>query len=121
LAELLITAVAGKARGAALVGFADAYRGFAKDRPGLYAASNLQVDPTPDHQKIVRVSYALVEGYGIEAEPDATDAVRLLRSTFHGFVHLESTGGFGHSRDLDASWHRMITALDAALTHWTQT
>ncbi len=39
----------------------------------------------------------MLRAYGLE-EPDLTDAVRLLRSTFHGYCALESTGGFGASR-----------------------
>nr|BFE78389.1 hypothetical protein GCM10020093_009900 [Planobispora longispora] len=30
------------------------------------------------------------------SEPDLTDAGRLLRSAFHGYVTLEANGGFSH-------------------------
>jgi AcrR family transcriptional regulator len=118
VAARLADAVAGKSRGRALHAFADAYRAFAKEHPGLYAASFLQIPINPDHQRLFRTIEALLDGYGL-AEPASTDAVRLLRSTFHGFVLLEAGGDFGHPRDLDTSWRRMVEALDVALTQWT--
>ncbi len=59
----------------------------------------------------------MLRAYGLE-EPDLTDAVRLLRSTFHGYCALESTGGFGASRDVRVSWERAVDALHVALTRW---
>jgi hypothetical protein len=52
-------------------------------------------------------------------EPDLTDAVRLLRSTFHGFTSIEASGGFGHPRNLDVSWVRIVDALHVTLEHWS--
>jgi hypothetical protein len=45
----------------------------------------------------------------------ATDAVRLLRSTFHGFAALEASGAFGHPRDIGESWRTAIRALHQPL------
>lgn len=59
----------------------------------------------------------MLRAYGLE-EPDLTDAVRLLRSTFHGYCALESSGGFGAPRDVQRSWERAVDALHVALTHW---
>ena len=39
---------------------------------------------------------AILRGYHLP-EPDETDAVRLLHSTFHGFTTLEAAGGFRHT------------------------
>jgi hypothetical protein len=51
-------------------------------------------------------------------EPDQTDAVRFLGSTFHGYVSLELAGGFRHSpREADASWGWALDTLDFALTN----
>ncbi|MDD9208135.1 TetR-like C-terminal domain-containing protein, partial [Georgenia sp. 10Sc9-8] len=44
------------------------------------------------------------------------DAVRMVRSATHGFVTLETSGGFGMPRDVDRSFDRMVDALDAALS-----
>jgi hypothetical protein len=61
---------------------------------------------------------ALLRGYGL-SEPDETDAVRMLGGTFHGYVTLERAGAFQHHpRDVEASWSRVLDALDAALRNW---
>lgn len=59
----------------------------------------------------------MLRAYGLD-EPDLTDAVRLLRATFHGYCVLESTGGFGHSRAVQTSWDKAIDALHLTLKHW---
>jgi AcrR family transcriptional regulator len=122
LADLLGPAVAGRSGKDALAAFADVYRAFALAHPGRYAATQIQLDPavaagSAGHVRIVETTYAMLRAYGL-AEPDLTDAVRLLRSSFHGFVDLEATGGFGHPRDLEASWRRAIDALDRLLSDW---
>ncbi|GHG65293.1 TetR/AcrR family transcriptional regulator [Streptomyces griseocarneus] len=123
LADRIGAAVAGRAGKDALAAFAGAYRDFALERPGRYAATQIQLDPaavaeSPGHLRNVEYTYGMLRAYGL-SEPDLTDAVRLLRSTFHGFVSLESTGGFGHSRDVRASWDRSVDALHTLLEHWT--
>ncbi|CAM5725776.1 Transcriptional regulator OS=Streptomyces glaucescens OX=1907 GN=SGLAU_26450 PE=4 SV=1 [Streptomyces glaucescens] len=59
----------------------------------------------------------MLRAYGLD-EPDLTDAVRLLRATFHGYCVLEAGGGFGAPRDVQQSWNRAVDALHTALTHW---
>jgi hypothetical protein len=44
------------------------------------------------------------------AGKDALHVVRGLRSCLHGFVALESAGGFKMALDLDESFRRMLTA-----------
>ncbi|MGW5681956.1 TetR-like C-terminal domain-containing protein [Nonomuraea sp. NPDC003754] len=56
----------------------------------------------------------MLRGYGL-SEPGLTGAVHVVRSAFHGFVSLEATGGFGHPRDVAASWERAIGAVHATL------
>ena len=51
-------------------------------------------------------------------EPDLTDAGRLLRSTFHGYITLEANGGFSHSRDVQKSWERALDGLHLLLENW---
>ncbi|MFI6575801.1 TetR/AcrR family transcriptional regulator [Nocardiopsis sp. NPDC050513] len=123
-AHTLGQAVAGRSGHAALTAFADSYRAFATGHPGRYAATRYPVPPerlaaSTGVTRIVEACYALLRGYDL-AEPDATDAVRLLRSTFHGFSDLEAVGGFTADRDLDASWRRAVNALHHTLTHWSQ-
>lgn len=115
-------AVAGRSGREALTAFADAYRGYALAHPGRYAATQQQFDPAEVADSVgmrrsIELTYGMLRGYGL-AEPDLTDAGRLLRATFHGYVHLELAGGFGHSRPVDASWARSLDALHHALAHW---
>lgn len=127
LADRAADALAGRAGKDALVAFAGAYRAYAKEHPGRYTAARLRLDPETAaasaagrHAEMMR---AILRGYDL-AEPDQTDAVRLLGSVFHGYVSLEEAGGFDHSRaarDVDASWHRTLDAVDALLRHWPPT
>lgn len=121
-ADALTAAVAGKAGKDALAAFAAAYRDFALAHPGLYEATQLRLDPEivagcADVQRIFTTTNAVVAAYGLP-EPAHTDAIRLLRSTFHGFTNLEARGGFQAARDVRSSWDSIIDALDGALRHW---
>ncbi|MGW7259044.1 TetR/AcrR family transcriptional regulator [Streptomyces sp. NPDC054834] len=122
LVDRIAAAVAGRAGKEALAAFAGAYREYALERPGRYASTQIRIDQdlvadSPAMRRTAEVTYGMLRAYGLD-EPDLTDAVRLLRSTFHGYCALESTGGFGASRDVQASWDRAIDALHVALTHW---
>ncbi|MGI5429494.1 TetR/AcrR family transcriptional regulator [Streptomyces sp. CA-179760] len=105
-----------------LAAFAGAYRAYALEHPGRYAATQIPVDQdllgdSPAMRRTADVTYGMLRAYGLE-EPDLTDAVRLLRSTFHGYCALESNGAFGAPRDVQASWDRAIDALHALLRNW---
>uniref|UniRef100_A0AAU2VIG5 TetR/AcrR family transcriptional regulator n=1 Tax=Streptomyces sp. NBC_00008 TaxID=2903610 RepID=A0AAU2VIG5_9ACTN len=117
-------ATAGRAGRDALVAFADAWREYAHEHPGRYTATQtpIEIDPelaakAPGPRRAVELTYGMLRGYGL-AEPDLTDAVRLLRSTFHGFAALEAAGGFGHARPPQRSWARALDALHTLLEHW---
>jgi AcrR family transcriptional regulator len=121
-ADELALAVAGRAGSQALVGFADAWRTFAKAHPGQYAATQLQLPPevganSAGHLRMIELSYAMLRGYGLH-EPALTDAMRFVRSTLHGFASLETVDGFGHPRDIDASWHSILDAVHTTLSNW---
>ncbi len=123
LADRAASALAGRAGKDALVAFANAYRDYAKEHPGRYAA--MQVGLTPEVAAMSRadrhseMTRAILRGYHLP-EPDETDAVRLLHSTFHGFTTLEAAGGFRHhARDTEASWSRTLDALHTLLSHWS--
>ncbi|WP_406452912.1 WHG domain-containing protein [Streptomyces sp. NBC_01622] len=122
LIDRIAVAVAGRSGQDALAAFADAYRAYALEHPGRYAATQIRIDQalvatSPALRRTAEITYGLLRAYGLE-EPDLTDAVRLLRSTFHGYCALESTGGFGAPRDVQRSWERVVDALHTALTHW---
>ncbi|MEV5505033.1 TetR/AcrR family transcriptional regulator [Streptomyces orinoci] len=125
LIDRIGAAVAGRAGKDALVAFADAYREYALAHPGRYAATQIRMDPAvvaeaPALARTAEITYGMLRGYGL-AEPDLTDAVRLLRSTFHGFISLEASGGFGHARPVELSWRRTVEALHLALENWPKT
>ncbi|HWE89556.1 MAG TPA: WHG domain-containing protein [Pseudonocardiaceae bacterium] len=123
LADRVADALAGRAGKDALVAFANAYRDYAKRHPGRYAAATrLELDPetaaTSAAGRHSEMTRAILRGYHL-SEPDQTDAIRLLHSTFHGYVSLETAGGFDHSpREVAASWSRALDALDALLRNW---
>ncbi|CCK26960.1 putative transcriptional regulator [Streptomyces davaonensis JCM 4913] len=122
LADRAADALAGRAGKDALTAFADVYRDYARTHPGRYTAARFRLDPeTAARSAGVRhaqMTRAILRGYDL-AEPDQTHAVRLLGSVFHGYVDLELAGGFSHSTpDSDASWSRILDALDATLRNW---
>ncbi|QIJ65404.1 TetR-like C-terminal domain-containing protein [Streptomyces sp. JB150] len=122
LIDRIAAAVAGRAGKDALTAFADAYRAYAREHPGRYAATQIRIDQSlvadsPALRRTAEITYGMLRAYGLE-EPDLTDAVRLLRATFHGYCVLEAAGGFGAPREVNASWDRAVDALHTALTHW---
>ncbi|WP_031063752.1 TetR/AcrR family transcriptional regulator [Streptomyces sp. NRRL WC-3742] len=121
---LIAEATAGRAGKDALVAYANAWRDYAHRHPGRYTATQVPTEIAPElladapgPRRAVELTYGMLRGYGL-AEPDLTDAVRLLRSTFHGFVALEATGGFAHRRPAQDSWLRALDALHILLEHW---
>ncbi|WP_338687568.1 WHG domain-containing protein [Streptomyces acidiscabies] len=120
--DLISAAVAGRAGKDALVAFAGAYREYALRHPGRYAATQIRIDQdlvaqAPALRRTAEITYGMLRAYGLD-EPDLTDAVRLLRSTFHGYCVLEAAGGFGASRDVRESWDRAVEALHSVLVNW---
>jgi AcrR family transcriptional regulator len=119
LAVRVSDALAGRAGKDALAAFADAYRDYAREHPGRYAAARLRLDPETAaasagvrHAQMTR---AILRGYDLP-EPDQTHAVRMLGSVFHGYVSLELAGGFEHSApDARESWAWIVDSLDALL------
>ncbi|MBD0838485.1 TetR/AcrR family transcriptional regulator [Streptomyces sp. TRM68416] len=122
LIDRIAVAVAGRSGKEALAAFAGAYREYALQHPGRYAATQIRIDQAlvadaPALRRTAEITYGMLRAYGLE-EPDLTDAVRLLRATFHGYCALESTGGFGAPRSVQDSWDRAVEALHITLTHW---
>ncbi|MER6677954.1 WHG domain-containing protein [Streptomyces sp. NPDC000983] len=122
LIDRIALAVAGRAGRDALAAFAGAYREYALLHPGRYAATQLPMDQaliagSPALRRTADLTYGMLRAYGLQ-EPDLTDAVRLLRSTFHGYCALESAGAFGAPREVDRSWDKAVRALHVALEHW---
>jgi AcrR family transcriptional regulator len=122
LGAVLANATVGRSRTDALRSMAKAYRAYATEHPGCYAATVRAPEPgDTDHveatAKVLHIVEAVLAGYGIRGD-DAIDAARALRSSLHGFVSLEAAGGFGLPRRIDRSFDRLIDSLDVALTGW---
>lgn len=122
LGAALAAASMGRARTEALRAVADAYRGYAAEHPGRYAATLRAPAPEDaEHaeaaEAVLAVVLAVLAGYGLGGD-DAVDAARAVRSALHGFAALEAAGGFGLLRDVDRSFERMVDGLDAALAAW---
>ncbi|MDQ0931838.1 TetR/AcrR family transcriptional regulator [Streptomyces turgidiscabies] len=122
LADQAADAVAGRAGKDALTAFANVYRDYGREHPGRAAATRMRLGPETAaasagvrHAQMTR---AILRGYDL-TEPDQTHAVRLLGSIFHGYVSLETAGGFSHSAPgSDETWTRTLDALDALLRNW---
>jgi len=121
LADRVADALAGRAGKQALAAFANAYRDYARQHPGRYAAGQLRLDPEIAAASAARrhsdMTRAILRGYSVPSA-EHNHAVRLLHSAFHGYVSLERTGGFDYSGDIERSWTRLVDALDVTLRNW---
>lgn len=122
LADRVTAALVGRAGKDALVAFANAYRDYAHQHPGRYAATQLPLEPAvaaaSSAGRHAAMTRAILREYALD-EPAETDAIRLLHSNFHGYVSLEGGGGFSRTpRSPDASWSRALDALDQLLRTW---
>jgi AcrR family transcriptional regulator len=123
LRDRITTAVAGRSGTDALQQLAAAYRRYAHQHPGRYAASVLA--PAPGDQEHARLGDAIIStlaavlrGYHIgdgPADESVLHAIRALRALLHGFVALEAAGGYALALDLDESYRRLVDGFDAAL------
>jgi AcrR family transcriptional regulator len=119
IAAVVRDAAVGRARGDALRAVAGAYREYAREHPGTYAAAQPAPDPRDEAGvsaggEAVDVFRALLRGYGLEGS-DAVHAIRAIRSAVHGFVSLEAAGGFGLAEEVDESFARLVDLLERGL------
>ena len=119
IAELTRAAI-GQAGAAAVLALSEAYRAFARRRPGLYAAALVHPPAAGDEEwerlsaTMLDIVVAVLAAYELRGD-DAIHAVRGLRSLLHGFVALETGGGFGIPLDLDESFRRLVATYVAGL------
>jgi AcrR family transcriptional regulator len=123
LAYVLARAAVGRDRAEALTSISHAYRAWALEHPGRYAAA--QSAPAPGDAEdqaaslaVVQVATDILAGYKL-GDDDAIDATRALRSALHGFITLESSGGFGLPVDIDRSFERLVNGIATAFSTWT--
>ena len=124
LASALARAAVGRSGADAIHSMAHAYRTWAHLHPGRYEAA--QFAPASGNVEDEAASFAVVQicadalgAYELEGD-DAIDAIRAFRSTLHGFVALESSGGFGLPVSIDRSFERLIQGLVVAFGHRTE-
>jgi hypothetical protein len=100
-------------------GVAAAQRDYARRHPGSYLAAQRAPDRDDPEAlaaaaEAVEVLVAVLSGYELAGD-DAIHAARAVRSALHGFVLLETGGGFGIKLDLDESFDRLVALLDHGL------
>ncbi len=119
LAAVIAGAAVGRSRDDAVRSVAAAVRAYALEHPGRYAATVHAPDPGDGEglsaaAAAVTPLAAIIAGWGIEGD-DAIHMVRVLRSGLHGFVDIETSGGFGLPLDLDRSFELLVDGLVAAI------
>lgn len=124
LAERFARAAIGKSGADGVRAVSLAYRAFAREHPGLYAA--IQRAPAQGDTALIAASEEIIDILRAVLAPWRLDetrlihAIRMIRSLTHGFVSLEAAGGFGIPVDLEQSYDYAITVfiegLDRAAT-----
>ncbi len=118
LTTSMAAAAAGVSSREALGAISAAYRQYARAAPGRYAASVRA--PIPGDQEYADVTSqalavisAALKGYHLH-DADLIHAIRMWRAACHGLASLEIAGGFGLPESIDATFERLINALDHA-------
>lgn len=121
LSDAIRDATQGRAGVDALTAAAHTMRTFVTDHPGRYTAGNNARPSTPDDPLIEAATRfleslsAVLRGYQLHPDVEV-HALRMLRSTLHGFASIESAGGFMIDVDIDDSFTWMIKLIDQGLT-----
>ena len=108
-------ATIGKSRDEALFALAHTYWQFAREQPGLYAASLRAAGPKENDiaaagEALIGTVLAVLAGFGVKGD-DALHATRGLRAIIHGFVSLDAAGGFRLKLNLKESFDRLLGAF----------
>jgi AcrR family transcriptional regulator len=121
LAVAEVTGIAARASAgvsglAALRAVSAAYRGYALEHPGRYAASVLAPAPGDrEHDEVTNQALAVLRaafmGYEL-AGAELIHAIRMWRAACHGIATLQSAGGFGLPESVDVTFDHLIDALD---------
>jgi hypothetical protein len=61
----------------------------------------------------------VLAGYHLTGD-DAIDAIRFVRAVLHGFVSLETSGGYEFPNDLERSFDRTVASITTALESWAR-
>jgi AcrR family transcriptional regulator len=113
-------ATQGRAGRDALTAGAQAMRTYVKEHPGRYAAANAAQAAGPDDpllaatDRVMASGAAMLRGYQLDPGQEI-HALRMLRSTIHGFTTFEVTGGFQIDADIDDSFTWTVNFIDHGL------
>jgi AcrR family transcriptional regulator len=123
LAGVLARASVGRSGGDAIHSMSEAYRNWALAHPGRYEAAQWapapgDVEDEAASSTVVQICADVLAAYDLHGD-DSIDAIRAFRSMLHGFVTLESSGGFGLPVDVDRSFDRLVRGLVVALSRWS--
>ena len=121
LAESMADSAIGVAGDDAVAAVGHAWRKVARDRPGLYAATDRYPctgDPELEGavDRIVEVIAMSLNGFDLSDE-HRVHAARTLRSAFHGFSHIEMCDGHPHPLDPDDTFTHMLELLCIGIRH----
>lgn len=114
LAEVCRSAAMGRSDDHALRAIAQDYRRFALAHPGTYALTQLaHPEDAAWREASDRVLEPIIAALRARnlSRAEAIHAVRALRSALHGFVLLESGGGFGLEASTRLSFDRLVESL----------
>ncbi|WP_067607558.1 TetR/AcrR family transcriptional regulator [Nocardiopsis listeri] len=126
LSERLRTAAVGLSRGAAVRALFAAFRTYAHEHPGRYTALQREAPPPKEAEtyaafaRPVEVIASVLRGFDI---PDdrLVHVIRALRSALHGFIDLETHGGFQMPENLDESYTLLVDGFVRILEQWPET
>jgi len=123
LGEAIARAAVGRSGADAIFAMSHAYRNWALLHPGRYDVSQTPAAPgdVEDQNTMMTAIQTIAEvlsAYHLEGD-DNIDAIRAFRSILHGFVSLETTGGFALKADIDRSFNRLVNGFTLALNQWT--
>jgi AcrR family transcriptional regulator len=118
MTEVATTAILGLSGDAAVAALMRRLRAYGTEHPARYLA----VPPDPMHEpalarpaaRLVEVFLAVLAGYGLHGAA-AIHATRCLRVIVHGFVSIESAGGFGLAEDPTETFEQLIQMYLASL------
>ena len=121
LARSLTEAAIGVSGPDAVVAIGRAWREVVRTHPGLYAATDRcpcagDVELEEAVERIVAVIARALGSFSID-EDERVHVARGLRSSFHGFSHLESGDGHPHEHDLDDTFDHLLELLIAGIRH----
>lgn len=112
-------AAVGRSGEGALRAVAHAYRAFALRHPALYTFT-LESTERGDEElqqaghEILEIVLAVLEGYGLKGD-DAIHATRIIRSSLHGFLSLETGRGYALEVSTDETFERMLDYLNSGI------